>query len=58
MDIDAITIKWKAIWQIYRAAGRHAAGPAFNLYFDGEYKKVVTIESCLQVKMKLKNKLE
>ena len=65
-EIDVISLKWKgeysetgkAMGQVYRSAGRHAAGPAFNLYFDAEYKEVATVESCLPVKKKFKSKLE
>ena len=65
-DIDVITIKWqgqysetgKALGKVYRAAGRHAAGSAFNMYFDDEFKEVATVESCLPVKKKIKSKLD
>ena len=65
-DIDVLLVKWqgeysetgKAIGKLYRAAGRHAAGPAFNVYFDAEFKEVATVESCLPVKKPLKSKLQ
>ena len=64
-DIDVILLKWqgeysetgKAMGKLYRAGGRHAAGPAFNLYFDVEFKEVATVESCLPVKKQVKSKL-
>jgi len=47
----------KAMGQIYRAAGRHSAGPALNLCYDGEYKEVADMESCLPIKKQVKSKL-
>jgi len=65
-SIDVITIKWqgqysetgKAMGRIYRAGGRYAAGSAFNLYFDSEFKELATVASCLPVKKNIKSKLE
>ena len=47
-----------AMKKLYRAAGRHTAGPALNLYFDGEYKDIANVESCLPIKRKLDGNLE
>jgi effector-binding domain-containing protein len=48
----------KAMGKIYRAGGRQSAGPALNLYYDGEHKDIADIESCLPVKKQLKSKLD
>lgn len=64
-DIQIISHKWqgqysetgKAMGKIYRAAGRHVAGPAFNLYSDGEFKEIAEVESCLPIKKNIKTKL-
>lgn len=66
MDINVLLFKWqgpysetgKAMGKLYSAGGRHAAGPAFNLYFDDEFKEIASVESCLPVKKQLKSKLE
>jgi len=65
-DINVLTVKWQgpysetgeAMGKVYRAGGRHVAGPAFNLYYDGEYKEIATVESCLPVKKRINSKLE
>ena len=65
-DIHIISHKWqgqysetgKAMGKVYRAAGRHVSGPAFNLYFDGEFKENAQVESCLPIKKIIKHKLE
>lgn len=57
--LEVVATRWQGQYQetgkamslLYKAAGRHAGGPAFNLYFDGEYKEqAADIESCLPVK--------
>ena len=40
-----------------RKAGRHIAGPAFNLYYDEEYKEEdADIESCFPIKKSIEAK--
>ncbi|MGL6312957.1 MerR family transcriptional regulator [Vibrio sp. WXL103] len=64
--IEVISIRWqgkyaetgKAMGKLYHAGGRHAAGAAFNLYFDGEYREISNIESCLPIKKAIKSKLD
>jgi len=48
----------KAMSRIYRAGGRYSAGPAFNLYYDGEHKEIADTESCLPIKKLIKSKLD
>ena len=41
----------REVGKLYRAAGRHVAGPAINLFHDGEYREQgADVESCLPVK--------
>jgi len=47
----------KIMEKIYRVVGRVSAGPALNLCYDGEYKDVATLESCLPVKEQVKSEL-
>ncbi|MBB6521875.1 MerR family transcriptional regulator [Pseudoteredinibacter isoporae] len=48
----------KAMSVLYKTAGRHGRGPAFNLYYDGEHKKVAEVESCLPLKKEIKSALD
>jgi len=65
-DLGVVTNAWqgayketgKAMGKVYRAAGRHASGPAFNLYHDGEYREIANVETCLPVKKKLSGSCE
>lgn len=57
-EVQVLATRWqgpysdsgKAMGKVYRCAGRHHCGPAMNLYFDGEYKEIADIETCLPVK--------
>lgn len=47
----------KEIGKLYRVAGRHVAGPAINLFYDGEYReRGADVESCLPVKKAISGK--
>ena len=47
----------KAMGKIYRAGGRQSAGPALNLCYDGEYRDIASMESCLPIKKTVKTNL-
>ncbi|GLP97669.1 GyrI-like domain-containing protein [Paraferrimonas sedimenticola] len=66
-SIEVVSQRWsgsyqdtgKAMKHLYRSAARYAAGKAFNLYYDSEYKSDnADIESCLPVKQALSGKVE
>lgn len=65
-DCLVVSTRWKgpysdtgkAIPTLYKAAGRHSCGPAFNLYYDGEHKEIADVESCLPVKKEIKSALD
>jgi len=65
-NMTVVSTKWQGKYsdtgqvmgKVYRSAGRHAAGPAMNLYYDGEYRDIANIETCLPVKKTVKSACE
>ncbi|GAA6152179.1 MerR family transcriptional regulator [Pseudoteredinibacter isoporae] len=65
-DCLVVSTRWKgpysdtgkAMPALYKAAGRHSCGPAFNLYYDGEHKEIADVESCLPVKKAVNSDLD
>lgn len=64
-ELLVVSIRWQgshsdtgtAMGKIYQAGGRHSIGPALNLCYDGEYRDVADIESCLPIKKVVKSGL-
>ena len=48
----------KGISKVYKAAGRYSAGSPINLYFDGEYREIANIESCLPINKEITTNLD
>lgn len=41
--------------KLFKYGNKHAIGSPFNCYFDGEYKEIADIETCISIKQKINN---